>query len=845
MRSSVRHRNLSPMSATNLLMLFVVLCGVIPAQQTGQKPSPVRAPARKSTSKPAATPKPQPKIWINTATTDGVITGHTTDPNHMVRITVSKEGGEVKTEPEWPLPSGDFTIPVILLKPGWVVQAWVIDGSAELAHSPAKPVTELDDDPPSALTRSTQPASPQAEASRLAPAAAPLVPASKKPGSTASSSICQGGNLDTEAKLELSNDDTEIHGNTSKFAAGQVLVCVNGKPRLIQDTGDSDSISGSLNRFAFNVTLATAPALKRNDRVLVALESLQGKRATIEGTVGPAKNVEAQAKPCDKAANGDKTIVTDALYPGAQEITGSVPVSSGKVSVCVGEAQVEIAAGPLPAKEKGSPSYATTLPITSSKLDLLLKDAVKKADTVRIVLTDGDKPPLTKDVAIAPPKVSRVRLRSVPKEGDTKMIVDVDPPPVGSTADATTALNLSVFVNGDGATLQNGKGSDIQTQPVDASGETGITLKNAIDGGDCVVVVEHAGEVLPSDIKFDKLLCAAKNEQPKILPETTRDYSQSYQFLARSVFDWGRARGHMAAGGLFSFDNSNFSSESIFLAFNMARNWIWGGPYREYDENGKLAEYGQKNGHPVTEKYKHFMLETFFDARLTSLPVAACTTSSTKNPNTQSAFKFSSSGNTGSAGNNSSSSSAPSTCPNMVDTFISTRKSASLGTGVYVPYLAPTWFYTPRPYAFSFGPVAKIGFDTPVGDVQSGSTVANNHSFYTNFGFGSRFGLYRMSSSTNVAPELEDYVDVVMGRYSNFDVSPLTGIRYARPWRVGIEGYLKVPTTPFLLGFGANIHQNFGLSNSKTVDNARDSLQFLFGAKFDVGKLFAKIGTLK
>jgi hypothetical protein len=103
-----------------------------------------------------------------------------------------------------------------------------------------------------------------------------------------------------------------------------------------------------------------------------------------------------------------------------------------------------------------------------------------------------------------------------------------------------------------------------------------------------------------------------------------------------------------------------------------------------------------------------------------------------------------------------------------------------------------------------------------------------------------------MSVSTNIAPENIMYIDVVSGRFSNFDVSPVNPAdRFNRPWRFGFEGFLKVPNTPFILGFSANIHQNFGLGNSTTVDNAKDDLRFLFGAKFDAGKLFSALPGLK
>jgi len=58
-------------------------------------------------------------------------------------------------------------------------------------------------------------------------------------------------------------------------------------------------------------------------------------------------------------------------------------------------------------------------------------------------------------------------------------------------------------------------------------------------------------------------------------------------------------------------------------------------------------------------------------------------------------------------------------------------------------------------------------------------------------------------------------------------------------------GLLKLPLKPFFIGFSANIHQNFGLGNSTTVDHVRDDLRFLFGAKFDSGKLFGAIRKIQ
>ncbi|HLN00404.1 MAG TPA: hypothetical protein VK335_14040 [Bryobacteraceae bacterium] len=803
------------------------------------------AASKPAARKRAAAPKPAPAIWINTATPDGVVTGHTTDPNHMVRITVSKEGGEVRTEPNWPLPSGDFTIPLLLLKSGWIVQAWVISGNTDLAHSAAKAVadsTSEDDPPPAMAAISSMPAPSSPAPAAKTPQAQPAAMANKQKAK-APASVCDDGNPDTDAKLALAAGDSEIQGRTYKFASasGTVSVCVNGQQRQIRDTKDEASVAGSLKDSKFDVTFSSGPALAQGNFVLVALQPAHGERTTIQGVVGPSKKIIAGV--CDSTVNKDQQIYAETIRAGTSEITAMVPASSGSVTVCVNDEQVDIAAGPAPSK--GSPTYANKLDITTPKVELLLKSAVSKDELVRIAWLSKDQTQrVTKDVTVEGTKFSRVLLRSVPKEGDTKLIVDVDPPPASSGTDSSkSALSLSVFVNGDGVPLVNTKGSEIQSEAVDSSGETGLTLKNPVDGGDCVVVLEHAGPILPSDIDFNKLICEARN-RPQTVPPPSQRYSQSYPFLAHSIFDWGRVRGYMAAGGLFSFDNNSFSDESIFLGMNMTKNWVWGGPFWQYDENGQ-----------PTRSYKRVMFETFFDARLTSLPVAACTASTpsttptgggTTTSKTQSSGGSSGGGSGGSTGGSGSSASSPAPpCPNTVATFITARKSATLTGGASIPFLFPTWHYSARPYALSLGPVAKVGFETPISDIQSDAVSANEHEFYTNFGLGTRLGLYRMSYSTDVAPELESYVDVVTGRFSNFDISPPDGVRYARPWRIGVEGFLKVPMTPFILGFGANIHQNFGLFNSKTVDNAKDSLQFLFGAKFDAGKLFSKIGSIK
>ncbi len=424
---------------------------------------------------------------------------------------------------------------------------------------------------------------------------------------------------------------------------------------------------------------------------------------------------------------------------------------------------------------------------------------------------------VTQSVTVA--KFGAVRLAAIPKEGQTNILVDTPDMPAGglgscSTASAAAASSssasgpplicLRVYVNEEPARLiVDSKNTEGDSVPVDVSETTGIQLKTALDAGECVTAVAFQYGHPPAKLTQDDLTCVA-DQLPTALVPADADFAASIPTLSSPRFDFGRVRGYFAGGSLFSFDNGSFSQPSIFMAFNLTKNWMWGGPYRRAGD--------------VKQHYKRAMFETFFEARLTSLPVAACSTPTTIQG-------------------------VSTICASTVDTFVSSRKAATLAAGTVLPIILTTWNYQHQPYGLSLGPLATIGLDTPLSSsVQTGTMPANENQFYTNFGFGTRIGVYKMSYSTDVAPESIMYFDAVSGRFSNFDVPPASpDLRYNRPWRFGFEGIMKVPNTPFILGFSANIHQNFGLGNSHTVGDGRDDLRFLFGAKFDAGKLLGKM----
>jgi len=55
---------------------------------------------------------------------------------------------------------------------------------------------------------------------------------------------------------------------------------------------------------------------------------------------------------------------------------------------------------------------------------------------------------------------------------------------------------------------------------------------------------------------------------------------------------------------------------------------------------------------------------------------------------------------------------------------------------------------------------------------------------------------------------------------------------------------LKVPSTPLVIGFSANLGQtSVGVNTSSVSKRAADDLRFLIGAKFDVGKITSYLAS--
>jgi hypothetical protein len=301
-------------------------------------------------------------------------------------------------------------------------------------------------------------------------------------------------------------------------------------------------------------------------------------------------------------------------------------------------------------------------------------------------------------------------------------------------------------------------------------------------------------------------------------------------------FDWGRVRAYFVAGVLFSQNdggssNGNFfSRQDFFMSFNLDKNWA----YR-----------------------RNWRFHSFFDARLGAIPVH----NDSPKPSSSTTGSGSTTGSSSTTGSGSTTGSATTTATPFSDpnSFAGSQKVGTFVAGIYAPFTATRWYYHDQPNSFFIAPLMKIGFSTPsneaLRDNASAIVVPSTNRFFTQMVGGLRFGQVReyelhcpcrpgTERDLSKAPELISYLDAGLGKFGNFLESPgpalPTDSRVYRLWRYQLEGILKIPSTPLFIGFQANVAAQHG---HKDYRQPPDDLRILFGTRFDIGKLFAKLLT--
>ncbi|MBV8856044.1 MAG: hypothetical protein JOZ02_03695 [Acidobacteria bacterium] len=325
-------------------------------------------------------------------------------------------------------------------------------------------------------------------------------------------------------------------------------------------------------------------------------------------------------------------------------------------------------------------------------------------------------------------------------------------------------------------------------------------------------------------------------------------------------YDWGRVRGYFTGGVVFSKENDNFSKSDVALSFVLDKNYI---------------------------RSRRWNLNTFFEARLTAVPVAAA--SPTPTP---------AEGATTANARRNAAAAQDEAQPGEIDSFITSRKAGLAQVGVYAPINVNHWMHDGGMNSIFVAPLAKGGIQTIVGEADTNEAkLFGNDDVFNFFSVGFRFGHYRYprpprdkrcikanydsyvteredrakarrearngpdtpgthhrekwddwdyddtrdcEEPWDYAPELISWLDLTTGRWENFQV--MTNVMDApghivtisrRPWRYQAEGRLKIPGSPFLVGFDGN----FG--------EGKDDVRFGFGMRFDVGKLLQKLKAVQ
>ncbi len=576
-------------------------------------------------------------------------------------------------------------------------------------------------------------------------------------------------------------------------------------------------------------------------------------------------------------------ILTSAVNPGTIEIKGTAMVPPAG---CGSQIQVQSSMGTVLAVAAGSSPAINSDGTFSFKLQNALTDGQIIGITQTFVSMDGSAAPvahspfvaMTALTAPAPaPVQAKPAIAGTLREGSNAISGTISKLPAtvaGAAAGITCSALVEVHdISGTGQLLQMSGGA--ARGAVGTDNTFSLTLQESFRGG--------------QKIRVDEIF--QNCEGPATLSSDVIDVVVPG--------DWGRVKSYFTSGILLSQDQNSFSQSSLFMGFNLDKTLRMPGYYHQNSEkhikekeaakatnqasilkasiNGSSSEADKKKAVDAQKKADQAVeragnaddkkrmgrwpgINTFFDVRLTSIPVSACNLpNSTSGVSTQSSCAAPSSTSTPGATPTPTPASTPSPTP-ALDTFLSQRKTARLAVGIYFPWTITSWVYNKTPNAFFIAPLAKIGFDTPAGDltqIQTSTTnstttnsvtAVNPASFYNFHGYGGRLGHYALTSSRNEAPELISYLDVIFGPYSNLEslMTPEAGSANPpfrkRLYRLAFEGVLKVPSTPIIIGFSANVGQEaVGKGPNNIVQRAGDDLRFLLGVRFDAAKLMSVI----
>ena len=330
----------------------------------------------------------------------------------------------------------------------------------------------------------------------------------------------------------------------------------------------------------------------------------------------------------------------------------------------------------------------------------------------------------------------------------------------------------------------------------------------------------------------------------------------AYSNVEQLGYDWGRVRAYFSAGAEWVRNDSTamtsaanaapttnastavgtFGSPSAFLGLNIDYNW-WNSAQlprcvrltkQELADKSLTTELNNRqaamenaaakavgfatvgDGKCQSTTKTMFLLNTYFDARLTDIPISQSSNSTSGG-----------SSNTGSAAGTAST---------------GQFQGGYFEGGAYFPIVPrwAQWQFHGQGNGLFIAPLAKLGFQA--GDVSVSSTDPEKFDVFRFYGFGVKIGHFKLyDKPQSEAPQLLSYLDITGGRWDNFRIYPSgTNEVYRRPWRLDATARFKIPLTPLYVGGEVN------------VGSGPDDMRIFVGTRIDIGKVVtALIPALK
>ncbi|MEE8587450.1 MAG: hypothetical protein V3T83_21645 [Acidobacteriota bacterium] len=315
------------------------------------------------------------------------------------------------------------------------------------------------------------------------------------------------------------------------------------------------------------------------------------------------------------------------------------------------------------------------------------------------------------------------------------------------------------------------------------------------------------------------------------------------QSVTTGNLDWGRLRAYFSTGVILSKENEDFSEQDPFLGFNLDANW-WKSKARNWSGQGSCSNQPDERDKLCAPR---FMFNSFMDVRLTSIGVNKMEMPDEDDDGGGAMLRLQDDDEDEGT---------------SVSDLLSSRSAALIQNGFYFPILTTVWKYNNHSNALFVAPLAKIGWQTTTengmtvtpadqdgpmpmgvtGIMDDPAVMMPEDDVFNFYAFGVRMGHFDLKSMqgrngdmTGASPQLLSYLDILFGKWENYEITEVINGETAveRPWRLALEGRLKIPRLPFYAGLEANLGQG------------RDDVRFFFGTTFDIGNLFGGLNFPK